>query len=69
MQISARNTLSGTVKAITSGMVNAEIVIEVAPGLEITSVITQASAERLGLAVGSAVYAVVKSSDVIVAVD
>jgi hypothetical protein len=36
---------------------------------EVTSVITKASADRLGLDVGSTAYAVVKSSDVMVAVD
>ncbi len=69
MQISARNTLKGTVKAIKLGEVNAEIVLEIAGGLELTSTITRSSAERLGLEVGKAAYALVKSSDVIVGVD
>lgn len=69
MKISARNSLKGTVKSITPGMVNTEIVIEVSPGFEVTSIITKASADRLGLEVGSTAYAVVKSSDVMLAVD
>lgn len=69
MQISARNTLKGTVKAIKLGEVNAEIVLEIAGGLELTSTITRSSAERLGLEVGKAAYALVKSSDVIVGID
>lgn len=69
MEISARNALKGTVQSIVPGMVNTEVVIEIAPGLSITSVITKSSADRLGLAVGSVAYAVVKSSDVMVAVD
>ncbi|WP_017298830.1 TOBE domain-containing protein [Nodosilinea nodulosa] len=69
MKISARNTLKGTVKSVTMGAVNAEIVIEVAAGLSITSIITKASAEQLGLAVGSEAYAVIKASDVLMAVD
>lgn len=69
MQISARNALKGTVKSITPGAVNAEIVIEVTPGLEVTAVITKSSVERLGIAIGREAYAIIKSSDVLVAVD
>ncbi|NEQ29136.1 MAG: transporter, partial [Microcoleus sp. SIO2G3] len=35
----------------------------------VVSIITKASAERLNLAVGKEVYAIVKSSDVIIAVE
>jgi len=69
MKVSARNSLKGTVKSIVPGLVNTEVVIEIAPGLEMTSVITKSSAERLGLEVGNSAYAVIKSSDVLVAVD
>ncbi|AFY78524.1 MAG: TOBE domain-containing protein [Hydrococcus sp. C42_A2020_068] len=69
MKISARNTLKGTVKAVVPGAVNAEVVIEVAPGITITSIITKASADSLGLSEGKEVYAVIKSSDVMVAMD
>lgn len=69
MEISARNTLKGTVKAIEIGAVNTEVVLEVAAGVEITAIITKSSAERLGLTVGKAAYAVVKASDVMVAID
>ena len=69
MQISARNVLGGTVKSVNHGAVNTEVVIEVAPGVEITSVVTKSSAERLGLEVGKQAYAVVKASNVMVATD
>lgn len=69
MKISARNTLKGTVKTVSPGAINTEIVVEIAPGVEVTSVITKASAESLGIAEGKEVYAVIKSSDVMVAVD
>ena len=46
-----------------------EIILEISPGVEITSIITKSSAETLGLAPGKEVYAVVKSSDVMIAVD
>lgn len=69
MKISARNTLKGTVKQVIPGAVNTEVVVEIAPGVEVTSVITKASSESLGIAEGKEVYAVIKSSDVMVAVD
>lgn len=69
MKISARNTLKGTVKNITTGAVNAEVIIEIAPGVEIVSIITKASVESLGLTEGQEAYATIKSSDVMVAVD
>jgi molybdopterin-binding protein len=69
MEISARNALKGTVKAIEVGSVNTEVVLEIAAGVEITAIITKASAEKLGLSVGKEAYAVVKASDVMVAID
>lgn len=69
MKLSARNVLKGTVKKVTPGAVNSEVVIELPGGTEIVSVITKESAEHLGLAPGKEVYAVVKASNVMVAVD
>jgi molybdopterin-binding protein len=69
MKISARNTLKGIVKSVVTGAVNDEVTIEVAPGVEVTAIITKASAENLGVATGKTVYALIKSSDVMIAVD
>lgn len=69
MQISTRNVLKGVVISLTHGAVNSEVVIEVAPGVEVVAIITKSSAERLGLAIGKSAYAMVKASDVMVAVD
>jgi len=69
MKISARNLLKGTVKEIKEGAVNDEIIIELTNGLEITSVITKSSANRLALVEGKEVYAVIKASNVMVATD
>ncbi|MHC5934669.1 TOBE domain-containing protein [Nostoc sp.] len=69
MQVSARNALKGTVKNIVVGSVNTEVTLEIAPGVEVTSIITKSSAESLKLTEGKQVYAIVKSSDVIIAVD
>ena len=46
-----------------------EVTLEIAPGVQIVSTITTESARSLGLKVGSAAYAVVKASSVMVAVD
>lgn len=69
MQLSARNVLKGTVKQLTPGAVNTEVVVGLPGGQEIVSVITKSSAERLGLAVGREVYAVIKASNVMIATD
>lgn len=69
MKFSARNQIKGTVKAIHEGMVNTEVVIEIAPGVEVTSIITKGSAESLGLEAGKEAYAVIKASNVMVATD
>lgn len=69
MKISARNQLKGKIKSISEGSVNTEVVIELAPGVEITSIITKSSANSMGLEVGKEAYAVVKASNVIVGVD
>ncbi|HKQ24401.1 MAG TPA: TOBE domain-containing protein [Burkholderiales bacterium] len=69
MKISARNVIKGTVKSINRGPVSAEIVISVAKGLEITSVITDSATKELGLKNGAEVYAVIKASNVMIAIE
>lgn len=69
MDISARNTLKGEVKRVTPGAVNTEVIVELADGLEVVAIITKESAERLNLAEGKKVYAVIKASDVMIAID
>lgn len=69
MKVSARNALKGKVKHVTPGAVNTEIVIEITPGVEVTSIITKSSYESMGIEVGKEVYAIVKSTDVLIGVD
>lgn len=69
MKVSARNTLKAKVKKIIPGSVNSEIILEISSGVEVTSIITKDAVESLGLKEGSDAYAVIKSSDVMVAVD
>jgi molybdopterin-binding protein len=69
MKLSARNVLKGKVMKIEHGAVNTEVTIELAGGAEVVSVITKSSAERLALKVGAPAYAVIKASEVMIAVD
>lgn len=69
MKSSARNQLKGKVKSVTQGAVNSEVVIELPGGALVVSIITRTSAESLGLEPGKDAYAVIKASDVMVAVD
>ena len=66
MKLSARNVIKGTVKSIELGAVNAEVIIEIAPGIEMTSIITIKSCKNLGLAVGKEAYAVIKASNIMI---
>jgi molybdate transport system regulatory protein len=68
VKISARNQLDGTVESVDHGAVTTTVKIRLAGGAVVTASITKEAAEDLGLAPGSAVVAVIKSSDVIVAV-
>jgi molybdopterin-binding protein len=69
MRLSARNVLKCKVKQVKAGAVNSEIVLELPNGGEIVSIITKESCERLGLVSGKDAYAVVKASNVMIAVD
>ncbi len=67
-KISARNILTGIISTIISGAVNDEITIDLPGGSTVTSIITSASVKRLGLAVGLEISAVIKASDVLLAI-
>ncbi|MDX6333481.1 MAG: hypothetical protein QOG05_821 [Streptosporangiaceae bacterium] len=67
MQLSARNQIRATVTGITSGEATANVVLE-ANGVRLVASITVEAARELGLAEGREVIAVIKASDVIVAV-
>ena len=67
--ISARNVLQGKIKTVNDGAVNTEVIIELSGGDTVVSVISKESAKKLGLAPGKECYAIVKASNVMVAVD
>ena len=68
MKISARNVLKGTIVDIVKGATTAHVKIEVS-GTIVTASITNEAVDALKLEKGKSAYAVVKSSDVMVAVD
>ncbi len=67
MQLSARNQIRATVTGVTSGEATANVVLD-ASGVRLVASITVEAARELGLAEGREVIAVIKASDVIVAV-
>jgi len=69
MKVSARNSLAGTVTAIKPGAINAEVVIALPGGAQITSVITIDALTELKLVVGSKAFAIIKASNVIIGVE
>jgi molybdopterin-binding protein len=69
LKLSARNVLKGKVKRVVMGTVNTEVALEIAPGVELISIITRSSAEELGLAEGTEAYAVIKSSNIVIGME
>jgi molybdopterin-binding protein len=67
MRLSARNKISATVTGITRGEATANVTLD-AGGTRLVASITVEAADELGLAEGTEVVAIVKASDVIVAV-
>jgi molybdate transport system regulatory protein len=65
MDLSARNQLRGTITALLIEGVMAEVRLQIGDQ-ELVSVITRRSAERLGLRVGDGVFAVIKSTEVMI---
>ncbi|WP_137230943.1 TOBE domain-containing protein [Streptomyces sp. BPSDS2] len=67
MTLSIRNQLPGTVTAVTTGEAMASVKVRLAGGQHITAAITADAVKDLGLAEGSAVRALVKSTEVALA--
>ena len=69
MKLSARNILKGKVVKVIKGAVNSEVTLELPGGEKLVSIITNTSAASLGLKKGRQAYAVIKASNIMVAVD
>lgn len=66
MKISARNVLSATVKNVTKGAVNADVVLTLQGGETVAAIITNHSVDALGLQEGSSAYVIIKASEVVI---
>jgi molybdopterin-binding protein len=67
MRLSARNKINATVTGVTRGEATANVALD-ASGVRLVASITVEAADELGLTEGTQVIAIVKASDVIVAV-
>lgn len=68
IRLSARNCLAGTVKSVTDGAVNAEVVLTLPGGTEVVAMVTRDAVNELGLKAGVSATAVIKASHVILGV-
>ena len=68
MKLSARNRLKGTVTEVTKGATTSHVKIDIG-GAVVTASITNEAVDELKLAKDQTAYAVIKASDVMVAVD
>jgi molybdopterin-binding protein len=69
MKLSARNVLKGKIVEVKKGKTTAHVRIQVAAGTIVTSSITNEAVDELKLKKGQSAYAVVKASDVMIAID
>ena len=68
-KISARNVIKGRIVAVAKGATTSHVRLEIADGTILTAAITNEAVDELALAAGKEAYAVVKASDVMIAVD
>ena len=69
MKISARNQIKGKIVDIKKGATTSHVRLEIAPGQVITASITNEAVDELGLKNGQSASAVIKASDVMIAID
>lgn len=69
MKLSARNILSGTIVEVTKGATTSHVRLDVGGGTIVTASITNDAVDELGLEPGKPAHAVVKASDVLIAID
>ena len=69
MKISARNVLKGKIVEVAKGQTTAHVRIDIGGGKIVTASITNDAVDDLGLVPGKEAHAVIKASDVLVAID
>jgi molybdopterin-binding protein len=68
VKLSARNILKGKIVEVKKGQTTAHVRIDVG-GSVVTAAITNEAVDDLKLASGQSAYAVIKASDVMIAID
>jgi len=69
MKISARNVLKGKIVEVVKGQTTAHVRIDIGGGKIVTASITNEAVDDLGLVAGKEAHAVIKASDVLVAIE
>jgi molybdopterin-binding protein len=69
MKISARNQLKGKIVGVVKGATTSHVRVDIGGGVVVTASITNQAVDELGLSEGKTAYAVVKASDVMIAID
>ena len=69
IKTSARNRFSGTIKTLTPGAVNSEVVIDIGNQKTVVAIITKESQKNLDLKIGDSIEAIIKASAIIIAVN
>ncbi len=66
LKLSARNQLKGKIVSVEKGVITAKVKVEITVPATVTAVITKEAVEDLGLKVGDAVSAIVKSTEIMI---
>jgi len=69
MKLSARNAIAGTILDVTEGQTTAHVRLDIGGGQIMTASITNEAVDELKLAKGQKAHAVIKASDVMIAID
>jgi molybdopterin-binding protein len=69
MRLSARNQIKGKIVEVRKGATTSHVRVDIGNGNIVTSSITNEAVDQLGLKVGGTATAVIKASDVMIAVD
>jgi molybdopterin-binding protein len=69
MRLSTRNQWQGIVKGINHGEIVSEVTLEIAAGVLVTAIVSKVAVESLGLSVGAKAYALIKSTEITLAID
>ena len=69
MKTSARNQLKGKIVEVKKGATTAHVRLEIAPGQIVTAAITNEAVDELGLKSGDAAIALIKASNVMIAIN